>query len=40
MLEWTQFELERYLEVEVDWDFIKEKELEKNPFSKEKNIGN
>ena len=36
MLEWTQFELERYLEVEVDWDFIKEKELEKNPFSKEK----
>lgn len=35
MLDWTQSDLERYLEVEVEWDFIKEKELDKNPFTRD-----
>ena len=37
MLDWTQMDLERYLEIQVDWDFVDEKEMERIPFSEDEN---
>ena len=32
MLDWAQMDLERYLEIQMNWDFVNEKDIERIPF--------
>ena len=33
MLDWAQMDLERYLEIQMNWDFVNEKDIERIPFN-------